>query len=216
MNLTDLARHVAHVLDQRYPSAPLALRFSSPLELLVAVILSAQCTDERVNAVTPALFARFPAAADLADAEQEHLESLVRSTGFYRNKARLIRACCAELVSRFHGRVPDSLDHLVSLPGVGRKTANMVLGNAFSIPGVAVDTHVARVARRLGLTRSGVADDIERDLCELVPREGWVGFTNRMILFGRDVCRSRSPACASCPLDGPCPRIGVQTAGKSS
>jgi len=205
MNKGALARQVDHVLEQCYPTATLALRFSSPLELLVAVILSAQCTDERVNAVTPALFARFASARDLAGASLADLEDLVRSTGFFRNKARLVRECCEELESRFGGCVPSTLDELVTLPGVGRKTANMVLGNAFSVPGIAVDTHVLRVSGRLGFSTSRDPEDVERALCALVPKERWTAFSNRLILFGREVCRSRAPACAECPLTGVCP-----------
>jgi len=214
MNRAELAQHVDQVLEQHYPAAALALSFSSPLELLVAVILSAQCTDERVNAVTPALFARFPSAADLAAAPLEELEGLVRSTGFYRNKARLIRDCCGEIGSRFGGRVPETLEELVTLPGVGRKTANMVLGNAFSVPGVAVDTHVLRVADRLGLSAGGDPEQVERDLCALLPEERWTALSNRMILFGREICHSRTPACGACAFSGVCPSSDAVRAAK--
>lgn len=198
-------RHVDRVLEELYPEARLALAFESPLQLLVAVILSAQCTDERVNAVTPGLFARFPAARDLAKASQEEVEELIRPTGFYRNKARMIRACCAELVARFGGRVPDSVEDLVTLPGVGRKTANMVAGNAFATPGIAVDTHVARVAARLELSAGTTPDDVERTLRDALPSTRWTAFGNRMILFGRQICTSRKPHCGACRLADICP-----------
>ncbi|MBN1426311.1 endonuclease III [Candidatus Fermentibacteria bacterium] len=204
MNRVERALEVERRLAHRYSEASLALQFSSPLQLLVAVILSAQCTDARVNAVTPSLFARFPRVTDLARAPLDELEELVHSTGFYRNKAKTIRACCADLVARFAGDVPRSLHDLVSLPGVGRKTANMVLGNAYGIPGLAVDTHVKRVAGRLGLTEGDEAGDIERQLCDLLPENRWTAFSNGMILFGREVCTSRSPGCSTCPLVDVC------------
>ncbi len=205
MNRRDLALHVDAVLEARFPHAPLALRFESPLQLLVAVILSAQCTDERVNAVTGKLFARFPSAEAFAEAPLEELEALVRPTGFYRNKARMIKECCRQLVARFGGDVPSSMEDLTSLPGVGRKTANMVRGNAFGLPGIAVDTHVQRVTTRLGLSAQSDPEGIERDLMELLPPDRWTLFSNRVILFGREVCTSRAPACALCPFLEHCP-----------
>lgn len=205
------ARRVVKVLRAAYPEASCALRFSNPLELLVATILSAQCTDVRVNLVTPRLFARYRSAADYAAAEPAELERLIQSTGFFRNKARNIRACCAALVEEHGGQVPRDLDALVRLPGVGRKTANVVLGTAYGLAsGVVVDTHVTRLSRRLGLTREKDAKKIERDLMALVPRRDWVDFSHLLIHHGRQVCRARKPACDACQLAKWCPRVGVE------
>src|SRR5438093_922981 len=184
----------------------------SPLQLLIATILSAQCTDERVNQVTPALFARYPAAAALAGARREDLEAMIRSTGFFRNKTRAIQACCADIVSKHGGEVPRTLEELTVLHGVGRKTANVVLGNAFGIPGIVVDTHVSRLTRRLGLTRELDPVKIEFALMPLIPRDRWTVFSHWLILHGRQVCVARKPRCSICPLAPHCPRIGVTAA----
>ncbi len=201
-------------LAAAYPDATCELVFSNPFQLLVATILSAQCTDARVNAVTPALFGRFPDAASLAGADQGELEALIHSTGFYRNKARSLLALAATLVARHHGQVPSSLSELVSLPGVGRKTANVVLGTAFGLAtGIVVDTHVARLAVRLGLSAAASADAIERDLIELFPPDSWIALGHRLIVHGRRVCTARRPACARCPLASLCPRLGVDSPG---
>ena len=194
------AREIDARLEALYPDAPLALNYGSALELLIAVILSAQCTDERVNQVTKTLFDRFKTAADWASLPVNELEELLRPTGFYRNKARNVQSCCRAIVDRFGGEVPRTVEELTSLPGVGRKTANMVIGNAFRGQAIAVDTHVKRVAARLNLTSLTDADRIERTLTELLPQERWTAFSNRAILFGRHVCQSRSPQCPNCPM----------------
>jgi len=197
------------ILDRSYPGATTALHHENPLQLLVATILSAQCTDERVNRTTPALFARFPDAPALAAAPQAELEGLIRSTGFFRNKARSIRECCADIVARHGGEVPRTMEALVALRGVGRKTANVVLGNAFGIPGVVVDTHVQRLSRRLGLTGEIDPVKIELALMPIVPRERWTAFSHWLILHGRQVCAARKPRCSFCALAPHCPRVGV-------
>ena len=196
-------------LQALYPDAGTELSFTTPLQLLIATILSAQCTDERVNRVTPVLFAKYPDAAALAHAPQADLEEVIRSTGFYRNKAKSIRACCADIVSRFGGQVPRTLEDLTSLHGVGRKTANVVLGNAFGIPGLVVDTHVARLSHRLGLTRESDPVKIEFALMPIIPKERWTLFSHWLILHGRRVCNARKPRCSTCPIAAYCPRLGV-------
>jgi endonuclease-3 len=200
------ARQVLAQLERDYPAARCALDHRNPLELLVATILSAQCTDVRVNLVTPALFARCPEAAAYAAIPTAELEELIRSTGFFRNKARSLRALGAELVERHGGRVPETMAELVALPGVGRKTANVVLGNAFGKnEGVVVDTHVARLARRLGLTRAHDPVAIERDLEPLFPRADWTLLAHLLIAHGRAVCKAPRPRCADCSLSPLCP-----------
>ncbi len=194
------AKKILKRLLERYPNPRLALRWRNPLELLVAVILSAQCTDARVNEVTRRLFQKYRRAEDYARADLATFEQEIRPTGFYKSKARAVIRCCQKLVQEFGGQVPRSLGALVSLPGVGRKTANMVLGNAFGIPGIAVDTHVARVSQRLGLTRAQDPEDIEQDLMRQIPRAKWVAFTNAMILHGRNTCTARAPRCGECML----------------
>jgi endonuclease-3 len=200
---------VIESLDRAYPGATTALHHENPLQLLVATILSAQCTDERVNRTTPALFARYPDAAALAAAPQAELEGMIRSTGFFRNKARSIRECCADIVAKHGGQVPATMEALVALRGVGRKTANVVLGNAFGIPGLVVDTHVHRLSRRLGLTDESDPVKIELALMPIVPRERWTSFSHWLILHGRQVCAARKPRCSTCPLSPHCPRVGV-------
>jgi endonuclease-3 len=193
-----------------YPDAHCALEFKTPLQLLVATILSAQCTDVRVNIVTKELFKKYPDAKAFAAAKLPDLERAVQSTGFFRNKAKNIKACCSELMESHAGQVPQDLDMLVKLAGVGRKTANVVLGTAFGIPtGVVVDTHVGRLSKRLGLTRHTDPVKIERDLMALLPKREWVDFSHRMIAHGRQVCVARKPRCQICPLADVCPRIGV-------
>ena len=191
---------ILKLLDQHYPEAHVTLDFTNPLEMLVATVLSAQCTDVRVNQVTPALFAKYPTAQDYADAPLEELEEMIRSTGFFRNKAKSIKALCQKLVENFDGKVPASLEELVKLPGIGRKTANVVLGNAFGIPGIFVDTHLGRVSQRLGLTKEKDPVKIEFDLMPLIPKERWVKFSHQMIWHGRQICAARNPKCPSCPL----------------
>ena len=207
-------RRVAKIIDilrEAYPDARCALDHTNPLELLVATVLSAQCTDRRVNVVTKGLFARYRTAADYAAAEPAALEQQVRSTGFFRNKAANIRAACRQIVERHGGKVPDTMEALVALPGVARKTANVVLGNAFGRnEGVVVDTHVARVAGRLGLTsaKKTQPERIERDLMELVGRDDWTMFAHWLIFHGRRVCTARKPDCPGCPLNKLCPSAG--------
>jgi endonuclease III len=188
-----------------YPDAHCALRHANPLELLVATILSAQCTDVRVNMVTPALFRRYPDTRAFAEAELAELEELIRSTGFFHNKARNIIGCCQALLMRHGGQVPADLDLLVQLPGVGRKTANVVLGDAFGIPGVVVDTHVTRLSQRLRLTSQEDPNKIELDLMALVPQEKWTLLGHLLIEHGRRVCNARAPQCAACVLNDICP-----------
>jgi endonuclease-3 len=186
------------------------LNYNTPLQLLIAVILSAQCTDARVNKLTPALFARFPTARDFAECDIKELQRLVKPSGFYKSKAKNIRACCVEMVNRFGGEVPSTLDDLVTLPGVGRKTANVVLGHAFETPGITVDTHVGRLSRRLGLTRHRDPVKVELALAEIVPQEEWLHFSGRLIMHGRKVCLSRKPRCEKCAIADLCPKIGVK------
>jgi endonuclease III len=195
---------ILQLLDDLYPDAGCSLIYGDPLQLLVATILSAQCTDERVNQVTPGLFNRYPDARSFAEAAIEDLEADVRSTGFFRNKARNIQACCRILHERYGGRVPADLETLVQLPGIGRKTANVVLGNSFGIPGIVVDTHVGRVSQRIGLTKHKDPEKIERDLMTLLPQDRWVKFCHQMILLGRQICQSRKPRCEICPLRPHC------------
>ncbi|RCK80092.1 MAG: Endonuclease III [Candidatus Ozemobacter sibiricus] len=196
------------ILKRTYPGATCALHFDNPLQLLVATILSAQCTDQRVNQVTRALFKKYKTAADYAAADPAVFAQEIRSTGFFQNKTKSILACCRQLVERHGGQVPADLDALVALPGVGRKTANVVLGTAFGIAaGIVVDTHVTRLAKRLGLSRETAPEKIEADLMALVPRDDWIIFSHLLILHGRARCTARSPDCAGCELGALCPRL---------
>ncbi|WP_053549075.1 endonuclease III [Desulfuromonas soudanensis] len=204
----DAARVLA-VLEKTYPRAACALLYDTPLELLVATILSAQCTDLRVNQVTRELFRRYPDVRAYASADPEELEGTIRSTGFFRNKARNLIACAAALLERHDGEVPKTMEELTALPGVGRKTANVVLGNVFDVPGMVVDTHVRRVSRRLGWTKHRDPVKIEQDLSLLLPREKWTLASHLLIFHGRALCRAPVPTCSSCPLSGLCPRCGV-------
>jgi len=188
------------ILDQYYPEAHCTLDFKNPLELLVATVLSAQCTDVRVNQVTPALFKKYPTAAHFARAPLPELEQAIYTTGFYRQKAKSLKAICQALVEKHGGQVPDSLTELVKLPGIGRKTANVILGNAFDTPGIVVDTHMGRVAARLGLTRQQDPVKVEFDLMPLVPEARWLKFSHQMIWHGRAICTAKKPQCPSCPL----------------
>jgi len=197
-------------LQKTYPDAHCELNFSNPLELLVATILSAQCTDKRVNIVTAELFKKYRSAKDFADAPLPDIEEAVKTTGFFRNKAKNIKACCAALVEKHDGEVPRTMDELHALDGVGRKTANVVLGNAFGINvGVVVDTHVTRLANRLGLTKQTDAGKIEQELIALVPPAQWTLFSHWLIWHGRRRCAARKPDCTGCELKKLCPRIGV-------
>ncbi len=206
---TRRARQIGRRLADGYPQAPCELDFGTPLELAVATILSAQCTDARVNQVTPALFARYRSAADYAGADRPTLEELIRPTGFFRNKASSLIKLGQQLVERFDGQVPATLDELVTLPGFGRKTANVVLGHAFGVPGITVDTHLGRLVRRWGLTDQSDPVKVERDLAAQVPRADWTVFSDRTIYHGRRVCHARRPACGACFLAALCAAYGA-------
>ena len=199
------AARIARALARAYPDAKIALRFENPFELLIATILSAQCTDEMVNRVTQELFAEYPTPAALADARPTDVERLVKSTGFYRQKAKSIPSAARDLAERFGGEVPDRLEDLVTLRGVARKTANVVRGHAFGQPGLAVDTHMKRVNQRLELTRHDDPVKIEADLMELLPPRQWTAYTTRVIHHGRVCCDARRPRCEGCPLEKECP-----------
>lgn len=199
------APEVNRRLAQEYPDARCALDYDSPLQLLIATVLSAQCTDERVNSVTPELFARYPEAADYAAAQRSDLESILRPLGFQRAKAGHLLGIGEKLVADFQGEVPRTVKELTSLPGVGRKTALVVLGNAFGIPGLTVDTHFGRLMQRLGLTGEKTPVKIERDIAQLVPEEEWTMFSHRVIFHGRQVCHARTPECEACVLRDMCP-----------
>lgn len=203
-------RRIIAKLKKTFPGARCSLSHENPLQLLIATILSAQCTDERVNAVTPALFARFRTAQDFAGAEVAEVEAYIRSTGFFRNKAKNIRACCEALVRDHGGEVPEDLGALTRLAGVGRKTANVVMGNAFGIAsGVVVDTHVRRITNRLGLTQRQDPEKIEEDLVGIVPKKDWVDFSHLLIHHGRKTCDARRPDCPACPIRADCPSNGM-------
>ncbi len=205
MTLKEKANKIRQILCTTYPDVKTQLDFKTPFQLLIATILSAQCTDKQVNQVTPILFLQLSSPQDFAEADVETIEKLIRSTGFYHNKAKNIRLCSEMLVNRFHGMVPDTLEDLIQLAGVGRKTANVVLGAAFGKPGIVVDTHVARISGRLGLTRNQYPEKIEMDLMVLIPRKSWNEFCLRLIYFGRAICKARKPVCVSCPLLHLCP-----------
>ena len=203
-------RDVLAFLAGAYPDARILLSYRTPFELLVATVLAAQCTDERVNRVTPGLFRAYPGPAAFANASPEALEGAVRSTGFFRNKAKAIRALSGAIVSRHGGRVPETMEELTALPGVGRKTASILLGGCFGAPALPVDTHVARVSYRLGLTASKDPGRIEEDLAAAVPKERWWEFATRLGWHGRQVCTARKPKCGACGLAAVCPRRGVR------
>ena len=206
------ATGIVLLLRRQYPSATCSLDFQTPLELLVATILSAQCTDERVNRVTKDLFGKYRSAADYARVPIANLEKDIQSTGFFRNKAKSIQNCCRLLAEQYDGQVPQNIDQLVELPGIGRKTANVILGTAFGIAsGVVVDTHVTRLSRRLGLSPQKDAEKIEKDLMAVIPSNEWIAFSHRMIQHGRKVCAARKPQCDACPLNEICPKSGRRT-----
>lgn len=198
------------LLKKYYPDAHCELNFTSPFQLLIATILSAQCTDVRVNIVTKVLFEKYPDPYTLSNAEQNEIEEVIKSTGFYKNKAKNIRECSKLLVQKYKGEVPKTLDELILLPGVGRKTANVVLGNAFQITsGVVVDTHVTRLSNRFSWTKSKNAIQIEKDLQKIIPEKDWILISHLLIWHGRKVCKARSPSCHKCFLFDRCPRLGV-------
>lgn len=210
------AKEIYSKLKEAYPNARIALNFKSPFELLVATILSAQCTDARVNMVTPELFKKYPAPGDFAEADVKALEQDIKSTGFFRHKAKAIINASKKIVKEFGGQVPKTMEELLELDGVGRKTANVVLGNAFGIPGIAVDTHVKRLAQRLGLSYSEDPDKIEVDLMSLFPKETWVMLCHLLMAHGRKVCTARSPHCNDCVIRNYCPSADKFTRDKSS
>ena len=197
-------KEIIKILSKEIPDSRIALKFSNPLELLIATILSAQCTDIKVNQVTENLFKKYLTAKDYAEANREGFEEDIRPTGFYRNKAKSIQKSCQELVTRFGGKVPKTLEELVALPGVGRKTANVILGNTFGIPGIVVDTHVHRVSQRIGLTKKDAPVKIEFDLMEIVPKEEWTHFSSLLVWHGRRTCMARKPLCEQCPIQKWC------------
>jgi endonuclease-3 len=205
---------ILRILEKTYPAAETCLTYRTPWELLVATVLSAQCTDERVNKVTPGLFAKFPDVQAFARADQAALEAEIRSTGFFRNKAKNILGAARKLTAEFGGSVPETMAELITLPGVARKTANIVLSQAFhKAEGIAVDVHVARLSQRMGLTKLSVPEKIEQDLLVLVPRKYWLTFNAMLVDHGRAVCQARKPKCGECPLPALCPRIGVPADG---
>jgi endonuclease-3 len=207
------ARRIAAALAKLYPQARISLDFNTPWQCLVATILSAQCTDERVNRVTPELFRRIPDPAAMASASEEEIRRLIASTGFFRQKTKALQGAARTILQRFNGAVPSRMEDLVTIPGVGRKTANVLLGHVFGEPGLVVDTHVRRVSRRLGLARSDDPDKVEFELRELLPPPQWTPFSMRLILHGRAVCGARAPRCDSCALRPDCPQIGVHQRG---
>jgi len=204
-----LARSIYRILTKEYPDARCELDFNSPLELLVATVLSAQCTDKRVNAVTPVLFNRFPTVTKLAGAKISEIEKIVYSTGFYRSKAKNIKELANKILKDFNGEVPKTLAQLVTLPGVGRKTANVVLGNAFGIPGLTVDTHFGRLSRRFGWSQETDPVKVENDVAKLIPEKEWTLLSHKLIWHGRRICHSRKPECGICPLAKLCPSAGI-------
>jgi endonuclease-3 len=198
-------RNIFPILRKTYPKAKIALKHSNPLELLISTILSAQCTDVRVNMVTKDLFRKYASAKDWATADIKQIESDIKSTGFFRNKAANIKGACTRVIQNFDGKIPDTMEELLTLPGVGRKTANCVLGNAFGIPGVVCDTHVIRLSRRLGLSPNSDPVKLEFDLAEIIPRKNWLLFSDLLIFHGRNICKARKPDCENCPIAKYCP-----------
>jgi len=198
-------RKIFPILRKTYPEAKIALKFGDPLELLISTILSAQCTDVRVNMVTRDLFKKYKSAKDWVKADIKHIESDIKSTGFYHNKAVNIKGACTKITEQFDGKIPGTMQELLTLPGVGRKTANVVLGNAFGIPGVVCDTHVIRLSRRLGLSENKDAVKLEFDLAEIVPKKNWTLFSDLLIFHGRNICKARKPDCGNCPIAKYCP-----------
>lgn len=202
---SERALEIYHILDATYPSAEIALHYDGPLQLLIATILAAQCTDARVNTITPELFRRYPTPQDYIDAPVEELEQAIFSSGFYRNKAKAIRSACEMIVERYGGEIPGTMEDLLTLPGVGRKIANVILGHCFDIAGVVVDTHVKRISNLLGLAASADPEKIEKELMEVLPPETWVRFSHLLAEHGRAICVARRPKCRICPVAGLCP-----------
>ena len=200
---------IYRILSKRYPNVRCELDFQNPLQLLVATVLSAQCTDKRVNSVTPALFRKYRSAAAFAGADIGELQEIIKSTGFYRAKAKSIKGLASKIVTEYGGKVPDKLEDLVKLPGVGRKTANVVLGHAFNTPGITVDTHFGRLSRRFRWTKELDPFKVEFEVMELIPEREWTNLSQRMIWHGRRICHARKPACGACPLAQLCPSFGI-------
>jgi len=209
MKKTETVKRVLDILEKEYPDARVTLDFQNPLQLLIATILAAQCTDERVNIVTKSLFKKYRTAADFARADLPTLEEEIRSTGFFHNKAKSIIKCCQDILTKFRGEVPRTLEELISLAGVGRKTANIILGNAFGQQAVAVDTHVKRVTHRLGWAKSDDPDKIEFELMEVIPKDRWTMAGHQLVFHGRNVCVAKKPKCSVCPVTKLCPKVGV-------
>ena len=205
---------IYRILTKRYPNVRCELDFKNPLQLLVATVLSAQCTDKRVNAVTPALFKRYKTAVDFAGANLRELQGIIKSTGFYRAKAKNIKGLAIKIVTEYNGKVPDKLEELIKLPGVGRKTANVVLGHAFDTPGITVDTHFGRLSRRFGWTKETDPVKVEFAVQKLIPQREWTNLSQRMIWHGRRICHSRKPACGACPIAELCPSFGIGESDK--
>lgn len=209
MKKTETAVKVLDILEKEYPDARVTLDFRNPLQLLIATILAAQCTDERVNLVTKDLFKKYRSARDFAQADLHTLEEEIRSTGFYHNKAKSIIKCCQDIVKKFDSEVPRTLEELTSLAGVGRKTANIILGNAFGQQAIAVDTHVKRVTHRLGWAKSADPDKIEFELMEVIPKDRWTMAGHQLVFHGRNICVAKKPKCFTCPVTKLCPKVGV-------
>jgi endonuclease-3 len=203
------ARSIYRILSKTYPNVRCELNYKSPFQLLVATVLSAQCTDKRVNQTTPALFKKYPNPKKMAEADMRDIQRLVKSTGFYRAKAKNIKSLSLKITIEFDGKVPSNLDELITLPGVGRKTANVVLGHAFGIPGITVDTHFGRLSRRFGWSKSQDPVKVEFEVGDLISRKEWINLSQRLIWHGRRICHSRKPACGACPLAEHCPSFGI-------
>jgi len=209
MKKDEIVTKVLNILERQYPDARVTLDFKDPLQLLIATILAAQCTDERVNQVTKDLFKKYRKPADYAAADLQTLEEEIRPTGFYRNKAKSIIACCQKIMEEFNGRVPRTLEKLTTLPGVGRKTANIILGNAYGEQAIAVDTHVKRVTHRLGWAQAEDPEKIEFELREVIPKARWTLACHQLVFHGRNICVAKKPKCSTCPVNKLCPQVGV-------
>lgn len=210
LNNAQRAQKINQILKKTYTDAKCALNFKNPLQLLAATILSAQCTDKRVNLVTPSVFKKYKTAGDYARANVSEFQNLIHSTGFYQNKTKSILGAMKVIDEKHHGKVPETLEELVKLPGIGRKTANVILGNAFETPGIVVDTHMLRLSARMGLTKNNDPVKVEFDLMKLIPKQEWTMFSHRMIHHGRAICVARKPLCSKCPVEKLCPKIGVK------